>query len=160
MGYVSDLSPAEAKAAFNCVASAIYETFSKSPHVLVRDFPNWQQVNSEPFFSEDLGGRYVTIFANPRATGAEDANLFLDRSLPVGAVLAAPSFTVATDGVVTPGPLTLIEKRNRVLPRPLATGASLWSIWTAAPRPRHAAANPVRSSCARAAPRPMRIRSI
>jgi len=71
-------------------------------------YQGWPRYNTAPYVSATHGQRYVNNYANPAA--AAYGKFEAAGRLPVGAIIAKDSFTVAKDGVVAPGPLFLMEK--------------------------------------------------
>ena len=112
------LTPAEARAAYDCMAPRLHAAYSQSGHALARIYPDFPIPVDSPYVAELLDGRYVQVHANDRAL-RRDLTLFLDRDMQVGSILAAPSFTVGPDGILEPGPLTLIEKMGQAFTGPL-----------------------------------------
>ena len=104
------LTEVQAQAAFACLAGGLTATFADSSHHLARQFAAWTRVDRAPFKVAALDGRYAAVYANPRALTADTVRVGLDRAFAAGSTLAIPSFSVAGDGTVEPGPLYLVEK--------------------------------------------------
>src|SRR3546814_5885292 len=85
--------------------------YAASGHRLVALYPHWRRRDAAPILSEPHDGRYVAVFANEVAV--EPHPELSDESVPVGAVLATPSFSVKENGVVEAGRLILIEKMQK-----------------------------------------------
>lgn len=82
--------------------------YAKAPIDEARTFSTWAKFSTQPYKSATHGERYVHNHANRKADAYgryEEAG-----TMPVGAVLAKPSFTVGADGRATVGPLFLMEK--------------------------------------------------
>jgi hypothetical protein len=72
-------------------------------------FPDWENVSTAPYASATHGDRFVTNHVNE--AGAEAYRRYEEiGEMPVGGIVAKPSFTVAPDGEAQLGPLFLMEK--------------------------------------------------
>src|SRR3546814_18010718 len=94
--------------------------YAASGHRLVALYPHWRRRDAAPILSEPHDGRYVAVFANEVAV--EPHPELSDESVPVGAVLATPSFSVKENGVVEAGRLILIEKMQKGERKSVASG--------------------------------------
>jgi hypothetical protein len=73
---------------------------------------DWEHFSTRGYVSDTHGGRFVHNAANDLA--AEEYGKYEEvRRMPVGSILAKPSFTVAPDGRASLGPLFLMEKMTR-----------------------------------------------
>lgn len=74
-----------------------------------RAFLEWDSVTRAPYTSATHGGRYVVNLAAPNAI--ETYRQFEDGvPMPVGGLLAKPSFTISDTGTAQLGPLFLMER--------------------------------------------------
>lgn len=109
----SQLTSEEAAAAYNCVSTEIESVMSESPHAIARLFSTWRKIEGPPFYEDQLGGRYVAVYANDQVETGTDVGAFVDRGIAVGGILATPSVVVDETGIVSPGPMVLAEKMPR-----------------------------------------------
>ncbi len=106
----TELSDAEAVAAYDCLLNDLKAAYAKSGNDIAVSYADWPRYSKQAYVSGTHGGRYVQNYANvkARAYGAfENAGL-----MPSGSVLAKDSFGVKAGGQVSPGPLFLMEKMN------------------------------------------------
>lgn len=116
------ITDAQASALYDCLTAAMaaqLETLDagdaiEGPSWLRADMPaaraflGWQSVTTAPYESGTHGGRYVVNLADPVAFPSY--SLFEDGGpMPVGGILAKPSFTVSDEGTAALGPLFLME---------------------------------------------------
>jgi hypothetical protein len=74
-----------------------------------REFVDWLNVATAPYASATHGGRFVTNHVNE--TGEEAYRRYEEiGEMPVGGIVAKPSFTIDDDGEAQLGPLFLMEK--------------------------------------------------
>lgn len=109
----SRLTPEEAAAAYNCVSTEIETAMRESPHAVARLFSTWRKIEGVPFYEDQLGGRYVAVYANDRVETDTDIGAFVDRQIAIGGILATPSVVIDDMGIVSPGPMILAEKMPR-----------------------------------------------
>ena len=82
---------------------------SESGENIAVDYVNWAKFSTAPYQSATHGNRFVNNYANP--TAAEEYGNYEDGgAMPIGSVLAKESFMVSGKGVVSPGPLFVMEK--------------------------------------------------
>ena len=107
----AEISPAEAKGAYDCLVGELKAAYAKAGLTTVKDYTRWTNVNTAPYQSATHGSRYVNNYANKRA-----ASFYVkfeeSGKMPAGAVLAKDSFVVHPDGRVGVGPLFVMEKMN------------------------------------------------
>jgi len=103
------LPPAVASSAFACLRDKM--RYKNSGHRLAGLFEGWSRLDSGPFFSKVHGNRYVAVFANDRALTTLSAAP--DAPITSGVAMATPSFSLAEDGTLEPGPLFLLEKMQK-----------------------------------------------
>jgi len=82
--------------------------YAKSGHPAALAYLDWKRVNSAPYLSATHGNTYISNYVNE--TGAAYGSFEKAGKLPVGTVIAKPSFVVTKNGAVRPGPLFLMEK--------------------------------------------------
>jgi hypothetical protein len=107
------LTAQEAEDAYRCVQDVVAQRYKDSGHVLARIYDQWSRMSYTPFYMEQMGGRYVALHANERAINYRDNSIYRERDMPVGGVIAAPSFSVQKNGQILIGPLILVEKINQ-----------------------------------------------
>ena len=102
------VSDTQAEAAYRALAPELAERYRLSGIEAAARYQEWTRYNTSSYRSVSHGKRYLNNYAN-RAAGAygryEEAGV-----LPQGAVLAKDSFSIAKDGLLSPGPLFLMEK--------------------------------------------------
>lgn len=108
----AEIGPEEAQRLYDCIESALVETYRDIEGVPgVPDYRGWAVVSSTPFISSTHGHDVINHIANPAArplyTRWEGMQ---GRTMPVGAILAKESFEVTDSGAVEVGPLSLMEK--------------------------------------------------
>lgn len=82
--------------------------YAKSSLSVANAFWQWPRVSTQSYQSATHGERYVENYANQKAAAY---NRFEDAGkLPVGSVLAKPSFVAHGNGRLGAGPLFLMEK--------------------------------------------------
>jgi hypothetical protein len=106
-----DITPAEALAAFACIAPRMHDAYATSGHHLASSYSHWHLRNGPPFRAVRLNRRYVSVYVNDHAF--DDSPYMLERRVPIGAAVALPSFIIDESGVVQIGPLLLLEKMPR-----------------------------------------------
>ena len=110
----ANLSPAEALAIYGNIADEMARGYAASREPAAEQFRHWRQYNNAPYRSATHGNRYVSNYANAKAS--RYGQLKRGEQMPPGALLAKDSFTVAANGDIYGGPLFVMEK--------LAKGAS------------------------------------
>lgn len=93
---------------YDALKDELAASYAKSGHPAAIAYPAWQRVNSAPYLSATHGNTYISNYVNE--TGAAYASFEQAGKLPVGTVIAKPSFVVTKSGAVRPGPLFLMEK--------------------------------------------------
>ncbi len=106
-----DITPAEALAAFECIAPRMQTAYAASGHRLASSYSQWHLRNGPPFRAVRLERHYVSVYVNDHAF--DDSPYMLERRVPIGAAVALPSFIVDESGVVQIDPLLLLEKMPR-----------------------------------------------
>lgn len=82
---------------------------SESGENVAVDYVDWARFNVVPYQSATHGNRFVNNYASP--TAAEEYGNYEDGGpMPEGSALAKESFVVSAKGVVSPGPLFIMEK--------------------------------------------------
>ena len=102
------LGKARATEVYEELKDTLATGYAKSGHPAAIDYPEWQKVNSAPYLSATHGNTYISNYVNE--IGAAYASFERAGRLPVGTVIAKPSFVVTKSGAVRPGPLFLMEK--------------------------------------------------
>ena len=100
---------AEAVAAYDCLLDEMIEGYLASGLGEASAYPSWPRVSTQPYESATHGGRFVHNYVN--ATGAAAYRRYeeIDR-MPVGGLVAKPSFVATAQGKLGVGPLFLMEK--------------------------------------------------
>ncbi len=109
-GTGSELTDAEAVKVYDCLMKELKAAYAKSDDATAVSYQAWPRYSQHAYVSGTHGNRYVQNYANPtaRAYGAyEKAGL-----MPAGSILAKDSFSVASNGKVSIGPLFIMEKMN------------------------------------------------
>ena len=104
----ANIAPAEALAIYDNIADAMARGYAASREMAAEQFRKWRQYNSAPYRSATHGNRYVSNYANAKASLY--GRLKAGEHMPPGAVLAKDAFTVSADGDVYGGPLFIMEK--------------------------------------------------
>lgn len=107
-----DMSKGALESAYDCFAPQLLAGYAQSKHILARKFGDWERASDAPFMYDPVGNRYLAVYGNERAIGEEET-LWLDRNLPVGAIVAAAGFTVDDTGKLAAAPLLIYEKMNK-----------------------------------------------
>ena len=108
-GAAVELSPAEARAAYDCLKGSMAGGYAKAGVKDVQGYSGWTNVASSPYQSATHGNRYVNNFANKYA--AYRYKLYEKAgSMPVGSVIAKDSFLVKANGKLAAGPLFIMKK--------------------------------------------------
>ena len=102
------LSPDEATKVYDDLAESLAENYAKSGHPAAAAYLGWTRYNSAPYLSLTHGNTYISNYVNE--IGAAYGRFEEAGVMPVGTVIAKPSFVVAKDGATRPGPLFLMEK--------------------------------------------------
>jgi hypothetical protein len=104
----ASLAAEEAEAVYLDLRAVLAKSYAAAGDAAGTHYQDWTRHNRAPFASATHGRRYVNVYANDlaRAYGRS----FLNRFLPVGAVVAKDSFVVTGDGAIAPGPLFVMEK--------------------------------------------------
>ena len=108
----SEIGPEEAQSLYDCIETAIVETYANVEGVPgVPEFREWTVVSTSPFLSKTHGRTFINHIANPVALPLYTQwEGMLEQKLPAGAILAKESFEVTRSGEVKVGPLSLMEK--------------------------------------------------
>lgn len=110
-----DLTNDEAQAAYDCIRGTMTVGYAKADLMseagenIAIEYIDWARFNVAPYQSATHGNRFVNNFANP-AAGEEYGNFEVGGPMPVGSVLAKESYMVSGKGIVSPGPLFVMEK--------------------------------------------------
>ena len=102
------LSDSEADAVYDIVRGALAAGYARSGVPAAREYQSWRRHNHTPYRSKTHGNHVLNNYSNARAVAYarfEEAG-----TLPVGAVIAKDSFSVASTGEILLGPLFLMEK--------------------------------------------------
>lgn len=102
------LGPDQAGKIYDGLARSLADAYAKSGHPTATAYLDWPRYNSAPYLSATHGNTYISNYVNEVGTAYgrfEEAG-----KLPFGTVIAKPSFIVAKDGEIRPGPLFLMEK--------------------------------------------------
>lgn len=103
-----DLGPDEAADVYSIIAGALRTGYGRSEVSVAGVYQSWRRYNTTPYFSLSHGNHYLNNYANAKAS----AYGMFERAgkLPVGAVIAKDSFSVATSREIVLGPLFIMEK--------------------------------------------------
>jgi hypothetical protein len=102
----------EMQALYDCLKPLMLEAYAPGAHFATGQWGDWEHFATRAYVSDTHGGRFVQNAANDLA--AERYGSYEDVSrMPIGSILAKPSFTVASDGEAALGPLFLMEKMTR-----------------------------------------------
>jgi hypothetical protein len=104
----AELDAATAEVIYGELVDSIASGYALSQDPAAQTFTKWPRHNTAPYRSATHGKRFVNNYGNRIAEAYgrfEGAG-----ALPVGALLAKDSFSVAKDGTARPGPLFLMEK--------------------------------------------------
>jgi hypothetical protein len=102
----------EMQALYDCLKPLMLEAYAPGAHFAAGQWGDWEHFATRAYVSDTHGGRFVQNAANDLA--AERYGSYEDVSrMPIGSILAKPSFTVASDGEASLGPLFLMEKMTR-----------------------------------------------
>ncbi len=117
------ITDAQASALYECLTAAMAAqlemlesggtidgpSWLRSDMPVARAFLGWESVTTAPYESGTHGGRFVVNLADPVALPSYSR--FEDGGpMPMGGILAKPSFTVSDDGTAALGPLFLMER--------------------------------------------------
>lgn len=105
----AELTDEEVKAAQDCIWESLLVAYAKSDTAWATEFTSWTNVSTQAYQSATHGDRYVMNYANPFSAEAY-AKFEASGVMPVGTVLAKPSFSIKEDGQVGFGPLFFMEK--------------------------------------------------
>ena len=100
----------EIKQAQECIWDSLTAGYAKAPTPWAKDFTSWTNVSTQAYQSATHGNRYVMNFAD--SVAKDYAKYEKSGVLPVGSVLAKPSFSINGKGEVKPGPLFFMEKHE------------------------------------------------
>jgi hypothetical protein len=107
-----DVPDDEMQALYDCLRPLMLEAYRPGGHFASGQWGDWEHFSTRAYISATHGGRYVHNAANDLA--AEEYGKYEDASrMPIGSILAKPSFTVSPDGESALGPLFLMEKMTR-----------------------------------------------
>jgi hypothetical protein len=104
----ANLTAAEALSIYEQIADQLLDGYRLSGIAAARAYRDWRRYNSAPYRSATHGARYVNNYANPVAKTY--GRLADGARMPVGSVIAKPSFSVTKRGDVFAGPLFVMEK--------------------------------------------------
>jgi hypothetical protein len=107
-GAVAELTPAEARNAYDCLIKELSAGYAKSGLAVAGYYKDWKNYANQPYVSDTHGGRYVNNYGNAQAAGY--GNYEKAGRMPVGAMLAKDSFVAKGNGKLAAGPLFLMEK--------------------------------------------------
>jgi hypothetical protein len=100
------------QALYDCLKPLMLEAYAPGAHFAAGQWGDWAHFATRAYVSDTHGGRFVQNAANELA--AERYGRYEDVSrMPIGSILAKPSFAVAADGEASLGPLFLMEKMIR-----------------------------------------------
>lgn len=94
---------------YACVRGAMATAYAEAGVTAVAGYQQWARFSTRPYLSATHARRHVNNYANALAAPAYGA-YGEGGALPVGAVVAKDSFSVAADGRVAFGPLFVMEK--------------------------------------------------
>lgn len=96
-------------AGYSCFEDRLLAGYAQSKHALAGLLSEWERTSETPFIYDDVGDRYLVVYANDLAIGEEET-LWLDRNRPVGATLGVASFSLGAQNEMIPEPLLIYEK--------------------------------------------------
>lgn len=97
--------------AYDCLEGWLLDSYAQSKHVVPALIEDWERASYAPFKMEQIADRYLVIYGNERAVGEEET-VWLDRDMPIGAIVAAAGFTIDGEGRAIPAPLFIYEKMS------------------------------------------------
>ncbi len=116
------ISDEEAGRLFAALLPELRALYAKGAHPAVRlDWTRWKNFVRSPYIAETHGERYAVNLANEVAARVYGKFRNL-KEMPVGGVIAKPSFTVDAAGRPAPGPLYIMEK----MPKGWNPGTADW----------------------------------
>jgi len=95
--------------AYSCFEPRLLSGYAQSKHVMAQIFGDWERATEYPFIHDVVGDRYLVVYGNERAVG-DEKTLWLDRDMPVGAIVVAAGFTVGESGELIAAPAMIYEK--------------------------------------------------
>jgi hypothetical protein len=104
----ANLSSAEALAIYDNIADTMAQSYAASREPAAEEFRQWRRYSTAPYRSATHGNRYVSNYANTKASGY--GKLKPGEQMPQGALLAKDSFSVSASGDIFGGPLFIMEK--------------------------------------------------
>ena len=102
------LNDEEARRLYGCAKAAMAANYRKADVAAVAGYQVWTNYATTPYVSATHAQRYVNNYVNEVASAYGKYESL--GALPVGAVVVKDSFSVNPDGVVTIGPLFIMEK--------------------------------------------------
>ncbi len=107
------LPPAQAQKLFTGLLPALKNAYAGGAHAVADGrWAAWKNFATAPYIGETHGGRWLVNYANPVAAKIYGQYEKL-RTMPVGGIIAKPSFTLGKTGKAQPGPLFIMEKMNK-----------------------------------------------
>jgi len=107
------VSDAEVARLFTALLPELRSLYAKGDHPTVRqDWTRWKNFVRTPYIAETHGERYAVNLANDIAARVYGQFHDLEK-MPVGGIIAKPSFTVDASGKAVPAPLYIMEKMPR-----------------------------------------------
>ena len=103
------LTEDELAAVIDCLMPEMTAAYAKSDLPVAAKWAKWTNVARLPYRSQKHGGRFVATYANHVASYTY-RNYDAVKAMPVGSIIAEPSFAVSASGVVALGPLFVMEK--------------------------------------------------
>lgn len=103
------LTEDEITAVYECLLPEMTEAYGKASLLVTAKWPKWTNMARLSYRSDTHGGRFVANYANHVARGTY-RNFDAVKAMPVGSIIAKPSFAVNANGTVAIGPLFAMEK--------------------------------------------------
>jgi hypothetical protein len=97
------------EAAYNCFEERLLAGYAQSKHIIAKTFGNWERASDYPFIYDQVGDQYLVVYGNDRAVG-EEKTVWMDRDMPIGAMVVAAGFTIDDQGVLSAAPAMIYEK--------------------------------------------------
>jgi hypothetical protein len=97
------------EAAYDCFEPRLLNGYAQSKHIVAQTFGDWERASDYPFIYDQVGDQYLVVYGNDRAVG-EEKTVWLDRNLPIGAIVVAAGFKVDDQGVLSAAPAMIYEK--------------------------------------------------
>lgn len=94
---------------YACFEDRLLAGYAQSKHALAGLLSDWERTSEAPFIYDEVGERYLVVYANDLAIGEEET-LWLDRNWPVGATLGIASFSLGAENQMIAEPLLIYEK--------------------------------------------------